>query len=546
MLKTIKNKILGLSVLPLIGISVLSIFLSYVIIDEITDNVIDVVNKTEIKSQKSNLQDNWEIFASFIELDMTIEEILPTVDNSNYGDNGYFFVLDNKGIVLAHGGDSSAIGKPVSHGGQSDFTIVANCRSKEGCYNTVPFKDPSTGKLTDKLYFSVYIDRLNSVFVTGIIMNDIQQKIDAIDEIMLKVKDEHLQALQLEMLALTLFVAAIAYFMSNKLSSRLTALVKEVDMIAEGNGDLTKEIVIQSNDEIGDLGRAFNKMIASLRIMVVDIKSAAETIEGTTSELDNQTQKIADSMNNQMQETDMVATAINEMSSSAHSVAETALDTANTTEATNGKANQAITIVESASQNISQMIEDFEIANKHIIDLCKEAENIGQVTTVIGDIAAQTNLLALNAAIEAARAGEQGRGFAVVADEVRALAARTASSTKEINDMLNHLNALVNSSVQAMNVSKEQCYKTEKDTMMISQNLIDIVQSMASINELNLSISTASNEQSTVSEEININLSKLQDIASNLTNGCVDTTTKVHELHSESINIVKLVERFTV
>lgn len=546
MLKTIKNKILGLSVLPLIGISVLSIFLSYVIIDEITDNVIDVVNKTEIKSQESNLQDNWEIFASFIELDMTIEEVLPTVNNSDYGDHGYFFVLDNKGIVLAHGGNSSAIGKPISSGGQLAVAIVADCRSKEGCYNTVPFKDPNTGKLTDKIYFSVYIERLDSVFVTGIIMNDIQQKISAIDEIMLKVKDENLLTLQVQMLLLTLFVAAIAYFMSNKLSSRLTALVKEVDMIAEGNGDLTKEIVIQSNDEIGDLGRAFNKMIASLRIMIIDIKSAAETIEGTTSELDNQTQKIADSMNNQMQETDMVATAINEMSSSAHSVAETALDTAKTTEETNGKANQAITIVESASQNISQMIEDFEIANKHIIDLCKEAENIGQVTTVIGDIAAQTNLLALNAAIEAARAGEQGRGFAVVADEVRALAARTASSTKEINDMLNHLNTLVNSSVQAMNVSKEQCYKTEKDTMMISQNLIDIVQSMANINELNLSISTASNEQSTVSEEININLSKLQDIASNLTNGCVDTTTKVHELHSESINIVKLVERFTV
>ncbi|MGR6838539.1 methyl-accepting chemotaxis protein [Aliivibrio wodanis] len=546
MLKTIKNKILGLSVLPLIGISVLSIFLSYVIIDEITDNVIDVINKTEIESQKNNLQDNWEIFASFIELDMTIEDILPTVNNSNYGDHSYFFMVDTRGIVLAHGGDSSAIGKPVSSGGQSAVAIVANCRSKEGCYNTVPFKDPSTGKLTDKIYFSVYIDRLNSVFITGIIMNDIKQKINAIDEIMLKVKDENLLTLQLQMLGLTLFVAVIAYIMSNKLSSRLTALVKEVDMIAEGDGDLTKEIVIQSNDEIGDLGRAFNKMIASLRIMVVDIKSAAETIEDTTSELDSQTQKIADSMNNQMQETDMVATAINEMSSSAHSVAETALDTAKTTEETNGKANQAITIVESASQNISQMIEDFEIANKHIIDLCKEAENIGQVTTVIGDIAAQTNLLALNAAIEAARAGEQGRGFAVVADEVRALAARTASSTKEINDMLNHLNALVNSSVQAMNVSKEQCYKTEKDTIMISQNLTEIVQSMANINELNLSISTASNEQSTVSEEININLSKLQDIASNLTNGCVDTTTKVHELHSESINIVKLVERFTV
>ena len=545
MLKTIKNKILGLSVLPLIGISVLSIFLSYVIIDEITDNVINVVNKTEIKSQKNHLQDNWEIFASFIELDMTIEEVLPTVSNSNYGEHGYFFVVDTKGIVLAHGGNSSAVGKPITYG-QSALAIVADCRSKEGCYNTVPFKDPSTGKLTDKIYFSVYIDRLDSVFVTGIIMNDIKQKIDAIDEIMLKVKDENLLTLQLQMLGLTLFVAMIAYIISNKLSNRLTALVKEVDMIAEGDGDLTKEIVIQSNDEIGDLGRAFNKMIVSLRVMVVDIKSAAETIEGTTSELDNQTQKIADSMNNQMQETDMVATAINEMSSSAHSVADTALNTAKTTEETNNKANQAITIVESASQNISQMIEDFEIANTHIVDLCKEAENIGQVTTVIGDIAAQTNLLALNAAIEAARAGEQGRGFAVVADEVRALAARTASSTKEINDMLNHLNALVNSSVQAMNVSKEQCYKTEKDTMMISQNLIDIVQSMANINELNLSISTASNEQSTVSEEININLSKLQDIASNLTNGCVDTTTKVHELHSESVNIVKLVERFTV
>lgn len=545
MLKTIKNKILGLSVLPLIGISVLSIFLSYVIIDEITDNVIDVVNKTEIKSQKNHLQDNWEIFASFIELDMTIEEVLPTVSNSNYGEHGYFFVVDTKGIVLAHGGNSSAVGKPITYG-QSAVAIVADCRSKEGCYNTVPFKDPSTGKLTDKIYFSVYVDRLDSVFVTGIIMNDIKQKIDAIDEIMLKVKDENLLTLQLQMLGLTIFVAIIAYIISNKLSNRLTALVKEVDMIAEGDGDLTKEIVIQSNDEIGDLGRAFNKMIVSLRVMVVDIKSAAETIEGTTSELDNQTQKIADSMNNQMQETDMVATAINEMSSSAHSVADTALNTAKTTEETNNKANQAITIVESASQNISQMIEDFEIANTHIVDLCKEAENIGQVTTVIGDIAAQTNLLALNAAIEAARAGEQGRGFAVVADEVRALAARTASSTKEINDMLNHLNALVNSSVQAMNVSKEQCYKTEKDTMMISQNLIDIVQSMANINELNLSISTASNEQSTVSEEININLSKLQDIASNLTNGCVDTTTKVHELHSESVNIVKLVERFTV
>lgn len=536
---------IALGIVPLVAAIISSLSLSSYVIDNMTSEIEVNIEKEEMDTQRIKLKESWELFASSFRDNSSIESVSEAISRTKFGSNGYFILIKPNKTIVSHGMTPSENGKFID-AEQPETYKLAECRSSDGCFDLLTITDRRDGKKHKKMYYTVYLQDYDMLVTTGVVLVDIDRKLEEINDLISGIKNSGVSLITMVLTIFALISSGLSFLFANRISSRLANLVKEVDSIASEGGDLTHQIKINSNDEIGDLGKALNKFMASLREMVLDINHAAGEIVTATSSLSSQSEEIASSMAEQVQETEMVATAINEMSSTAQSVADTATQTSETTEHTTDQAQGAICTVNTANTHVIKMAEDFEHTSEKVNELCQEAENIGKVTTVIGDIADQTNLLALNAAIEAARAGEQGRGFAVVADEVRALAARTADSTQEINIMLERLNGLVFESVELISLNKEQSQATEEETGKAAIQLGEVVEAVVRINDMNTSVASAAEEQSQVSEEINVNLNKLQDIAGFLSSRVDENAAMVSQLYGSSQNIVGLLSRFKV
>jgi methyl-accepting chemotaxis protein len=234
------------------------------------------------------------------------------------------------------------------------------------------------------------------------------------------------------------------------------------------------------------------------------------------------------------------------MSESARSVAENVQQSSHITVSTNEEANTSKSIVNNAVITVRSLVDEVEEMAERIQVMNTDANKISAVLSVIGDISEQTNLLALNAAIEAARAGEQGRGFAVVADEVRALAARTQNSTTEISDMLDRLLDGTEKVVNAMETTKERCNTTAEKTSEVSGSLDIVSNSVKQIDDISNQIATATEEQSAVSEEISRNMLSIRDIVQSLVSSGQDTVSVTQSLSKSNAHLEKLVGQFKV
>lgn len=232
------------------------------------------------------------------------------------------------------------------------------------------------------------------------------------------------------------------------------------------------------------------------------------------------------------------------MSSTAQEVAASASNAASATSDAARESDAARGVVSSAIGSINRLVEEVHVAAGVIEQLAQETGKIGSVVEVIRGIAEQTNLLALNAAIEAARAGEQGRGFAVVADEVRSLAGRTQQSTKEINEMLQRLQGGVRQAVEVMQASESRSQETVQEASHIASSLDSMVTAVGTINDMNIQIATAAEEQHAVSEEINKNLVAIQQIVNELTEAAGESSTTTRTLADTGDKLRQLVSRF--
>ena len=282
--------------------------------------------------------------------------------------------------------------------------------------------------------------------------------------------------------------------------------------------DITHNCEITSHDMIGDIVNSFNMMAANLREIISEINTRAATLNNATSHLYEVTEKMKADALQQQAETDQVATAINQMTSTVQEVSRHADETAVSTSEADKQGNNAKNVINNAMSAVQSLAGNVDHADEVLQRLNDETKNIGSVLGVINDIAEQTNLLALNAAIEAARAGEQGRGFAVVADEVRSLATRTQSSTQEISDIINRLQSEANQAVITMHEGKEHAQNGVEMTRNATSSLNEMVASIQSINTMNTQIATAAREQAMVAEEINRNIVNVNDIATQSVN----------------------------
>ena len=352
-----------------------------------------------------------------------------------------------------------------------------------------------------------------------------------------------LASLQIPMVVVLLALMIVAL---NQLMKRLGVLRSNIDALSAGDADLTQRIAIKGDDEVDQVGRSVNGFIGYLQKMMIDVSDATTQIHSEIGQLKQLSRTTNEALARHALETDQAVTAINEMSSTAESVAQSASDTATFTQTANHNALSSKRVVDDASSSVRSLVSEVESATAKVQAMEADAQRINDVLGVIGGIAGQTNLLALNAAIEAARAGEQGRGFAVVADEVRALAARTQQSTSEINETLQRLQEAVGSAVQAMEQTKLSCQATADKTAQVTVGLDEMAGSVVHINDLSTQIATAAEEQSAVAEEINRNMVAVRHVVDELVESGVCVDRSAEALLSTNGRLTAVVNRFKV
>lgn len=343
---------------------------------------------------------------------------------------------------------------------------------------------------------------------------------------------------------LILIVSLIIYVALNKLYQPIIALKTTVQDLAQGNGDLTQRLEVTSKDDLGQIAEAVNTFIMSLQTIMLDISQSTTHISSGIEQLRSQTEHNNTVLIDHASETDQVVVAVTEMSSTADSVAQSAAQSATFTQQSSDEAQQSKDVVEGAVSGVADLVNEVEAMALNIQTMNEDTHKISTVLSVIGEIADQTNLLALNAAIEAARAGEQGRGFAVVADEVRTLAARTQQSTSEINEMLTRLRNGADTVVRAMDATKLSCQQTADTTASVNNSLDSMTSSVMQINDLGIQIATAAEEQSSVTEEINRNMTMIQNMVAQLTDNSDKTMESTHSLASSNEQLVAIVGQF--
>jgi len=308
----------------------------------------------------------------------------------------------------------------------------------------------------------------------------------------------------------------VGFVVSRSIVNNIDNVVLSLKSLASGAGDLTARLTSSSNDEIGALVHAFNTFLGKLHGIIAMVKTSSEKVFDASGEMKKVAEMSVVGMHAQNEDISRVVQAMAEMSTTVSSVTEIAGKAAEYAASTKKEAELGNEVVTENMESISLLADEIEKAAQVIEALDKHSESIGTVLNVIRDIADQTNLLALNAAIEAARAGEQGRGFAVVADEVRTLANRTHESTQEINDMISRLQTGTKNAVNSMISGREQAQASVGNAGEVKGSLEKITQGIANISSMNMQIASATEEQNAVAKEINGNVANLGQVVAQL------------------------------
>lgn len=351
-------------------------------------------------------------------------------------------------------------------------------------------------------------------------------------------------------LVVTLLVIAsgltllFAWLLTVSITKPISKALEAAETIAEGN--LTQPIHVDGEDEAGRLLAAMAKMQSKLRDTLQRISGSATQLASAAEELNSVTDESARGLTQQNNEIEQAATAVNEMTSAVEEVARNAVSTSEASKNATTSAGDGRDLVQETVSAIERMSADVQSTASLIGDLANESRDIGKVLDVIRGLADQTNLLALNAAIEAARAGEAGRGFAVVADEVRALAHRTQQSTSEIERMIGSIQSGTEHAVDSMRNSTERAESTLNIARGAGMSLDTINSAIVEINERNLVIASASEEQAQVSREVDRNLVNIRDLATQSAAGANQTSAATHELSRLAVDLNAMVARFVI
>jgi methyl-accepting chemotaxis protein len=376
-------------------------------------------------------------------------------------------------------------------------------------------------------------------------MND---KIDSITLLQEKKSKSDGDRVSTVLITVTIIAILMGIFFALLIRHMIVKPMNDVKVAVEkiSNGDLTQTLKTDRKDELGQLYNNIGTMSRTLNTLISEVITGVLNLSSTSEQLEKISKQGQTMMQSQKDETDQVATAINEMSSTVSEVARNAETAAEATTKTDNIVNQGNLKVSDTARSIESLASDLTVTSTAMEQLKIRTDNVGNVLEVIKAVAEQTNLLALNAAIEAARAGEAGRGFAVVADEVRGLASRTQSSAKEIEDLIVELQNGAQESLDKMLRSRDLSTQNAEQAKDVLALFANISEQVGYVQDMNNQIATAAEEQSQVSDEINRSVENVRQLADRTTEGSIESVAAVSNLRALSHQLKSLTDRFKI
>lgn len=460
------------------------------------------------------------------------------VKTFRYDGGNYFWINDMDARIVMHPVKPQLDGKDLSDfkdpGGKRIFTEFAAVAKREG-EGIVPYLWPKPGsdKPVKKISYVKGFKPWGWVVGTGIYVDDVESAVW-----------ENAVHMGLASLTILLALATLSYAITRSIVAPLRYTTAAMDDISMGEGDLTRRLDEAGKDEIALLSIAFNRYNEKIQQIVIRVSQSSAQLSAAAAELSATMTQTHGDISQQQAETQQVATAITEMATTVEEIAGSADRAASSAREADEQAQTGKGVVSDVTTAINALSCELQSASEVISGLAEESESIGSVIDVIRDIAEQTNLLALNAAIEAARAGEQGRGFAVVADEVRTLASRTQKATTEIRDMIERLQEGTRKAVAVIQSSGNSMGGTVTTAQAAANALEQIVASVVTISDRNMQIASASEQQSAVAREIDRSIVQIAQLAEHSAQASEQVTTAADELSRLSEGLQDMISQF--
>ena len=556
MLRSLKFQIYLLVFIPFILIALLGLYIEVDSTTNIEKKVSEVTRENTIEIEKKRLvtiiDSSYSMIQPYIDMpgDTGLKDALALVNHLKYdGGKGYIFTYDLNGVRL-QSGSNKGIGKNFwDSKDKEDNYIVRNIieAGKSGSgFTTYYFIKPGEKKTSPKYSYSLLIPKWNVIISTGFFIDDVDRAQRIIDEEVLNVADKAIQQAILFFTVSFIVVAIIVFIAINRIYRPLNDLSTSVRGLAGGEGDLTALLPASQIALLDQIADDFNRFLGSMGDDIRNLKGTSNELNKIANVSSKQQANLEALSNQQKNETIQVATAIDEMSSTSTEIANTAEQTRLSASSVEKEMQVVLEQVQVSNEQLDNLNELMVGVERSVTELGGNVNLISSVLSVIEGLSEQTNLLALNAAIEAARAGEQGRGFAVVADEVRSLAKRSQDSTIEIKEILEKLQTSTEKTVGDMARSDKQRVVVTEAMGRISDIIGSSNQSIQQLSEMNIQVATAASEQSTVSSEIAERINGIASLADDIGNSSAEVRAQFENLEMQSKLIVDMTNKFTV
>nr|WP_298139126.1 methyl-accepting chemotaxis protein [uncultured Pseudomonas sp.] len=476
-----------------------------------------------------------------------IQDLLLSADRELYEGAGELALIANNGSLVASTQAPDKLGSQASE--LFDTAALNTLKTLEANkieYNLQAADDADNGRIELFLNFPVGDTDSRWTLALTLPLKSVMADLQALQSELAAQRDADTLGMALVGLLIAAIGLLVVWFVGYGIARPLRQMVAMLEDIAQGEGDLTRRLDVQRNDELGAMAQGFNRFLGKLQNMISQVVASVQKVSDSSEYTADIAIRTNMGVQKQLSEIELVATAVHQMTVTAQDVARNATHAAEAANHADQAANLGKQTVQHTADAIAALAEEIGRAVGVVQTLAKDSENINAILVAIRGIAEQTNLLALNAAIEAARAGEQGRGFAVVADEVRNLAQKTQKATEEIQSMIQQLQQGTRDVVKVMEDSQRKTEISVQQAGAADEALASITNAVSVINDMNTQIASAAEQQSAVAEDINRNVTSIGQVANEVAGGADEASKASAELTQLAEQQRRLINQFKV